>query len=55
MTYNKSYKDKTKNKKYDISIINSITKEDYNEIIKETGEHENEENKFQDFDNIISR
>ena len=49
MKYNKIYKDKQKNKKYDISIINNITKEEYNEI---TTEEQNEEETTKDNNKI---
>lgn len=59
MTYNKSYKDKAKNKKYDISIINSITKEDYNEIAEEANDNEDEtkeeNNKIYEINDEINR
>ena len=41
MNYNRTYKNKNKDKKYDISIINVITKEEYNDITEEeTNEEE---------------
>ena len=58
MKYNRIYKNKNKDKKYDISIINTITKEEYNNITEEeTNEEEAKEdnNKIYEINDEINR
>ena len=58
MKYNRIYKNKNKDKKYDISIINTITKEEYNDITEEeTNEEEAKEdnNKIYEINDEINR